>query len=146
MKKLIVLIPLCLAALFIIQGCNTKDQSKDNAFAENKAIEQQINLIQKSIEDIVISKSNGETIKVDTAAKLVRLDSLPVKTRDFETTKYRLKIIEESLNNLNKGLSNNSFSSANCHWEIVGWYSCNCSGSGTTVHCDLCPIKKWVCN
>jgi uncharacterized lipoprotein YehR (DUF1307 family) len=148
MKSLKTIIAFCSVMIFAIQGCTNSEQIEKQTIAQFQEINIQISLMQ-TVLDNLLNTDSISTIRTDTAATVIRLDSLPERTKDFETIKFRLKIIEESLKNMNGFLSDRNSSNVKCHWEIVGWYSCHCAPpdvSGGSVHCDLCPIKKWVCN
>lgn len=137
-----------LVVLFMCESCGTHEQSKTEAISASEPSNQQISLIQNSLDALVQNIYGNTSIKTDTAPTLVRLDSMAEKDKATETTKFRLGVIEESIRNLSQAVANKSSFGTGCRWVIVGWYSCSpCTAEPNgTVHCSLCPIKKWVCD
>ena len=147
MKQFNIISLFCFSVLLLFKNCNTNEQSKKEIVLENQSVNEQITLIQNALDSLVKSIYSGIAVQTDTASTVIRLDSIPENERDAATIKFRLGVIEESIKNISKVVTNKTLSNTNCHWKIVGYSSCNCHHNpGGTIHCDLCPIKKWVCD
>lgn len=140
MKKLTPVVIATSISLFIFAGCVTKQTQTENSQSE-QAMNDQVSLLQTSLENLV------KSIDSNAITKNINPGSQVEKEKKAESALYRLKVIQESINNLSKVVSTKSLTVTGCHWEVVGYYSCNCKPNPNgTIHCDLCPIYKWVCN
>lgn len=79
-----------------------------------------------------------------------------IDNNDPAVVQLRLQAIRESIDALRSAghimktaTADKTAEKRKCREVIVGWKSCNCRPpdvSGGAVHCDLCPIKKTVCD
>ncbi len=151
MKIKVSVLPVCIFLFLFFQGCTGKEQpvkelpaSENNAQIQN--VEQKLSDIETAVGNLMQTVYGSAAVKADTAATVTRLDSLPDKDRDAQALAFRLDAIRESLNNLNSGFSDKALTAKECKRVLVGYSSCNCAPNPNgTIHCDLCPIYKWVC-
>jgi hypothetical protein len=151
MKINVRVLPISFFLILFFQGCTDQtlpvnEQPASDSNAQSLKVDQQLSDIEEAIGKLAETIYGSAAIKTDTAAAITRLDSLPAKDRDAQVLAFRLDAIRESLTNLSGGFTDKALTAKECKRVITGYKSCNCAPNPNgTIHCDLCPIYKWVC-